>query len=645
MPLRVRCPHCQASLTAADDQAGLAAFCSECGGSFRMPMPESVQAVEAISITSDCPRCRAEIAPGTHVCPRCAFDLNLRRRQPLSQRMMRWGLKGWVIAAASFAVIAISVWIGLEVYRIQRPANPPVTVVEVPATQPQLHDLMPAVQRLFAASNSVDRKRALTALNSFGSEAVTPLLEIIRTGKTGRGAKQQTLNTRAALAFVAQHGSTVALDSLRKLQQQPALRINALNARGLLNDASATNEIVSSWCDLTRRRLFFEQLSKVAPPLVEGADRAMVSSAQQSADQLAESLRVLGAANESTVVPQLLDRYFLSWQWLGQDRAERFAAEVWDAAKPPRDSDHDFKHRVRSARRVLDRTARNVSPAACAAAALVLVQCGPQYESLRKEIAASLSAKLDSCSATDQQQVVWALASLENRRFGEFSAQSAPQDATSEIIRAVSNSASSSPRPANGSKAQTAPAPPLPVFRVVTAKRQLEESLLPQMAKNWEAAERATDCWIASDVGLTPRLARRLDPAEKNPNPVSLGCAIAIAARTNDALARKNLSVWANAADQPAWVRASAVTAMAAMDSRAGRDISDWPQKIDVSVFGTSDVGNDAPSVAYWGLLIDAGGMPLKAQLRATGSAIPVRVRDTLLRAAESSAARTRRGI
>lgn len=645
MPLRVRCPHCQVSLTAADDQAGLAAFCSECGGSFRMPMPGSPRAAEAVSVAANCPRCQAETAPGTYICPRCAFDVRLGKRLPLSQRLKRWRLQQWSVAVACLFLVITVCWVGWELYKLQKPAEQAVAPLAPLANQQHPQDISEELQRLFAATSPAERKKAIAGLNAIGGAATAPILEIVQSGKTGPDPKQRVLNARSAIAFVAEHGTAAALESLKRLQQQSSLRIDALAARGSLADTTATGELVATWQDLTRRRLFFEQLSRVSPPLIDGADRAAVAGIQQRADQLAESLRLLGTASDSNVVSQLLDQYFNSWSWLGQERAERFASEIWDAAKPPRDSDHDFRHRIRSARRVLDRTSKNVLPATRAAAGLVLAQCGPQYESLRKEIAAALASDLSGCTGADQQRIVWSLAKLENRRFGEFGEQSYPQDASPAVIQMVLDASTSRMRGANVPKIQSMPAPPVPVLRVVTAKRQLEESLLPQFDGDWESAERATTRWIAGDLGLTARILVYLDPAEKNPRLIPLGCAIALAARFEQLDARKKLNVWANATDQPAWIRAGASTAIAAMDARAGRDVSKWLSEIDVSVFDAPDAGDNTPPDGYWGLLIDAGGERMRAQLRAAQGTMSARVRDTLLQAAESSATRTRRGI
>jgi hypothetical protein len=373
-------------------------------------------------------------------------------------------------------------------------------------------------------------------------------------------------------------------------------------------------------------------------------DRTPLARTTEAADRLADGLHVLSQNPDSTVVGTLLEALFPSWGWLGQQRDERYASAVWDASKPPRDADADYRHRVRAARRVLDRTSQSASAGARAAAGIVLAASGPQYETLRKEIVAALAGQLSDCPPLDQQRVTWALARLAGQRFGEITDRSAPQDVERTAVLAalewVRSSGLANPPPLRTAR-ESYPPPPMPALRIVTAERQLEEALLREIDSGWEPAERAADRWVRAGLGLTPRLSERLDPAQREPKLFAVTAAIAIVAESNATPARTRLEVWSKSADQPAWLRSFARTALVALDVRGGRDAGNWPGELAADAF---EFSAERPSTRLWGRLISAGGPALLERLRKERKAVPAPIRDTLLRAAEQAAARNRKG-
>jgi hypothetical protein len=643
MSLRVRCPHCKATLVAADEQAGLPGNCSECGRRFIMPLPVAETAKVRASVATKCVRCRADLAPGTAVCPRCATNQASGERLSPAARLRRLSVRAWTITAASALLIGLTAWTVVEVWRnwSGRTVAPPVSGPSPVAGHPNVDGL---AERLFAARSPAERKQAADAIIEHGTASVTPLLERLARVSVTERDPQAIFNAERAIDLVAKLGGPANAAALRDLPRIPLLKADVTRARAMLADATVSADAAALWTDLARKRMFFERLSKLAPAEAASADRTAVSRAGEAADRVADGLRVLAQLPESTIVGTLLETLFSSWSWLGQQRDERYSAEIWDAAKPPRDADADFRHRVRAARRVLDRTSQTASAGARAAAGLVLANSGPQYESLRKEIISALAAQLSECPPVDQQRLTWTLARLAGQRFGDISDRSAPQDVERTTVLAALDWARTSgianPPPLRTAR-ESYPPPPLPALRVVTAERQLEQALLREIDAGWPTAEKAADRWVAARLGLTPRLNERLDPAHHEPKLAAVAAAMLIAAESNAVTARTRLEVWSKAADQPVWLRGFAGTALAVLDARGGRSVERWPGDLSPAVF---EFGPDRPSANQWGRLISAGGAEILDRLRKDRRVLPLPIRDTLLRAAEQAAARNRKG-
>lgn len=608
-----------------------------------MPMPISHTAAVRASVATKCVRCRAELAPGTAVCPRCATNQASGERLSLAARLRRLSVRMWTIAASSALLIGLTVWVGVEAWR-NWSGKPIESVVSEPsptAGRPRLDGL---VQRLFAARSLAERKQAADAITEQGAAGVAPMLERLARVPVTERDPQAIFNAARTIDLVANLGGPASAAALRDLQRHPALKEHVIRARAMLADATVSAEAAALWSDLARRRMFFERLAKLAPAEAASADRTAVGRAAEAADRQAEGLHVLAQLPESTIVGTLLETLFLSWSWLGQQRDERYSTQIWDAAKPPRDADADFRHRVRAARRVLDRTSQTATAGTRAAAGIVLANSGPQYETLRKEIVSTLAGQLSDCPPIDQQRVTWTLARLAGQRFGDLSDRSAPQDVDRTTVVAALDWARTSgianPPPLRTAR-ESYPPPPVPALRVITAERQLEYALLREIDAGWPTAERAADRWVTARLGLTPRLNERLDPAQHEPNLAAVAAAMVIAADSNAMAARTRIEMWSKTADQPAWLRGFAGTALAALDARAGRSVENWPTDLSPQVF---EFALDRPSARLWGRLISAGGPGLLDRLRKERRALPLPIRDTLLKAAEQAAARNRKG-
>ena len=643
MSFRVRCPHCKATLTAADQQAGLPGHCSECGKKFIMPLPVSEAGAIRATVATRCVRCRADLAPGTTICPRCSTDQATGHRVSLTRRLARTSFRTWTIAGATLLLAGLAGWIGVETWRNLKRA-PVASAPPPPASQPSSGS---AVQQLFAAKSTAARNDAVHALTALGADAAEPLLARLAKLSPGERDPQTIFNVTRAIELLANLGSSAgpsAVGVLRDLQRNPPLRIEAIRAGAMLGDAAVSADAAAEWIDLTRKRLYYERLARLTPAEAADADRAMLARTAEAADRLADGLHALAQSPESTVVGTLLESLFPSWSWLGQERDERYGAAVWEASKPPRDADADFRHRVRAARRVLDRTSQTASAGARAAAGIVLAASGPQYETLRREIVQALAGQLSDCPPLDQQRVTWALARLAGQRFGDVTGSSAPQDVERTAVLAalewVRSNGLANPPPLRTAR-ESYPPPPLPMLRVVTAERQLEEALLREIDSGWAQAEQASDRWVRAGLGLTPRLGERLDPAQREPKLFAVTAAIVIAAESGAVAGRTRLDLWAKSADQPAWLRGFAGTALAALDARGGRVAAGWPGELSA---GDLEFTAERPSARLWGRLIGAGGPTLVERLRKERRALPAPLRDTLLKAAEQAAARNRKG-
>lgn len=636
MPLKIRCPHCKRTLVAEDDTAGQGKRCPACGMGFTVPIPvcESPQHVE---VAGKCPKCRADMAPGTEYCPHCYYDPAAGKRLPLRRRLQFVSVRAWTVTGLGVVVLVALIFSGVRIYegRIRRgeyPASAPAVARKPIAVGSKW------VKQLLEAESAADRTRAFEALLSLGSAALPELARgVEESARVGGG--QQTRNRAAAVELFARGGEEHWLPLLKKLQNEEGLRETVLVARALLGDDEVAEELSSLWLTALRRQMFLTRVAELSPGRQAHAIQA---SERRAAERLAEPLRGLAERSDATVIDDVLATYWESWSWLGQERGEVFAVEVFELAKPPRRKDLEFKFRVRAARGALDRASQRGSPSARAAAAMVLTQCAPQYKSLRQRMIATLVSILPKSKPAAQQRIAWTLARHAGRSFDGLSAENSPEDFSRPAVRDALDWARTSAIAEPDSlkiPRKAYPAPPKLIRRVVTPRRQLERDLLQELGVGWGAVCAMLDRWMDAELGCTPQVEGLLDPGQRDPDYPALAAAMIIAAESNAQHLRPQLDLWSEASDQPAWVRGFAYSVLGVLDARRGRWTSGWPAELDERMIGRP--GRNSPDWDLWGHLLAAGGPQLRARLLNTPpDSLSSAMRAKLLRAAEHEARR-----
>lgn len=550
----------------------------------------------------------------------------------------------WVVCGLVLVTLSAAGYFGYSIYSIRELSKR----ADSAASQPVAATSGPAVphanvgQRVLSARNSAELATARDAARSGGAAAVDSLIAALQASPE-RASGQALRNQLCAIDLIANAGDPSAAVRLEPLARRRGLEREVLVARGLLGDRGISDALADAWLDATRSLLFIERFSNICGSDESAAASAAFESAHARAERLADAIRgVNSEAADGSVMERLLDAYWDSWSWLGQSRDERFSSAVWDLAKPRDSTDSDFRQRVRAARRVLDRTSRSGSPSARAAAGLVLLNSGPQYQSLKKDIIDTLASILPDASPLEQQRIAWSLTRLAGRPFGELTVERAPGDATKASIDAVLQWAAQQGigKPSTTKhKADAFAAPPIPTRRVITRAAQIEADLSRTLVAGWPGAEAAIDAWRSERLGLTPRLAAELEPARAGKSPALLAAAIvaAVDAKSKDAPAR--LALLAEAAEQPEWVRAMAAVARALLTS--DKAAGDWPSRLTSATVG--DGRGDAPGTAVWARLVAAGGRSAVDRVRSGGS-LAASVRDKLVREADRQLETTRSG-
>lgn len=652
MALRIRCPRCQAVLTVGDELAGEPMYCPECQGGFTVPLPRRVVQEEAqpqrpAAAAPQCPRCRSAIPPGAQICRRCCLDLATGRRLPLLRRMRYWSAARWGIAAAVVVVLGGGGAIGWHYCRLYREAQRVVAPFRpVEKTAPPTQEWS---ERLLAARTPDERMQAARELGNIGAEAAGALAGALA-HSLERGARPSPPLLRsqlAALGLLARFGDRAALPALERAAGIPALRAEARRAQLALGEAAALPDVAQQWLAAVRRAILLQRMEELRLYAPEAPETAIIRAAQDEPARWATALRAAGAPALLAVVGE----YWNSWRWLGQRRAEEYAVQVFELAKPdaagrvrPAGRAYDETiESVRAARRALDELTLQGGPLVKAAGGLILAQCTPQYRSLRERILGSLVAALPECRPEEVQRVAWAIIRLSGRSFGELSETSDPEQVTAGEIREIVEWAGrvgvASVKPPQMGEL---PGPPELVRRVVTPQRQLERDLLEQMRGGWDAARAATDRWQFARLGCTPRALQLLHPGARDPNYPALAFAMALVAEHQATAARGTLELWQQATDQPAWVRLLARTTVLALDARQGTLAQAWPGDWLTPALVRELDGNGA-AWEVLGRIVAGGGPAMRERLeKAPDGTLPPGVQKRLL--AATADAEKRRG-
>lgn len=533
MSLRVRCPRCQSIQVVPHSAAGEIRACAVCTRGFTVPIPEQEIADSHVFVAAKCPSCGHANAPGSIRCARCLTDLASGVRAPVTARVAHSVRRRWMALAGVAAIVALGAYIGTQLFWIRHyTPDKHVTPFEPITKTPEPSADWAA--RLLAATSAAARAEARTELWRIGPASAADLAGALRTATQGRRLAPGTArNARVAIALLTEFGAPVARAALEACEVHDELRDDARLGRARLGDERALGEAVEVWQKRVREAIFAKRLAEFAIGEARVHADAHLERRRRALTQAAGAAARLG----QPAVDRLVAGYWDSWGWLGQQRAEDFALATFETAKlvveagaAPR-TDPDPVVQVRSARRVLDLTATYGTLGVRAAAVLTLAQCTPQYKSLRERIVDALAAALPGGDALEQQRVVWTLAHITGRGFGDFSAADPPTAVNAEHVAAVTEWARREGVgvAAGPGKPLVFPPPPALERRVLTADRQLEEVLLAALRSGWANAAEARRRWLDARLGFTPRIAAWLDPTMRDPHLPALCAALTAA--------------------------------------------------------------------------------------------------------------------
>ncbi len=641
MPLRIRCPHCQAAQVVPDDAAGEQRACAACGQFLTVPLPRRAVEGEAAptELADRCPRCGAKAAPGTTRCQRCLTDLVSGARPSWRERLRFMGLAarlGWAVAALG-AVALLLVGVNLFLQRDTRPAEVASTLAPPPR-----EDRSAAAANwagvLLAARSAAERDAAARELVKRMPEAGAALADAIG-ASLAKASPRQRPNQLAAIDLLGGAPAAAALPVLERCGQVAALRARAARSRGRLGDARIVGELVAQWTGRVRAALFAARLQS----LVADVDAEAVRTYQREAEADGAALSALGLP----AIERCAAGFWDSWKWLGQERGEGYAAAVFYAARPRAaggaDTPAALTGEIRGARDRIIEVAMQAPPAVRAAAGVILTLSAPQYESARERIVALLARELAAENPAALAETIIAIAVLSGRPFAGASQNSSPADVDAAAVAAARAWAAEAgliaPRPGSAAR-ELLPERPRLVRRVVPVRSQREAEFLGRVATDWNGARDAVAAWLASELGLTPRARRLFDVRQHDAPPHALAAGITLAGALGDGPAETQLALWCDAADQPAWVRNLARTALACAQARRGAASGAWPGNLEIAALQASDRAE--PGLWFIGRLIAAGGERLRSRLSEEAApGIPAAVRARLSRAADE-ALRTR---
>ncbi|MFN0137551.1 MAG: hypothetical protein ACKVS9_15715 [Phycisphaerae bacterium] len=636
MALRIGCPHCKEQLVVPDELAGEQGFCSLCGGGFTVPRPALVEKAPpppTPEMGKSCPHCHTQVASGTVLCPKCLTNVDTGQRMALGQRLALVKPLTWIgVGIGSVVAIALS-FVAFSTYRSHNVAVDAAAVeaASQPSSVPAPTSVPVYVSKMLNAASEVELKAAIVEVRNRGQAGTDELGEALAKLPT-RSSAQQTRNQLAAVEYLLASRDRAVIPYLETVAKRPALERDVLIARGLLGDGRVKDALCGAWLDAARSRMFFERLGQLVGPDDGGVCAAAARRAAQQAERLSDSLRVLNEHEDAGIVERLLEKYWDSWTWLGQTRDERFSAAVWEVAKPRDESDADFKNRVRRARRVLDRSSQVGTPSVRAAAGLVLANSGPQYQTLKKDIMATLVTMFGEASAMEQQRIVWTLSRLAGRAFGGLDDSQQPVDADRAAVDAMLKWATEQGVGTPGTprtKFENFSRPPAFARRVITPQVQREQSLLDGLDRGWSALGKTLDDWRAAKLGYTPRIAALFarDRGERGAVRYAAAMILAVEASRRDALPA--IEALRQARDLPPTLRTMAGVAEALIEQRR----SDWP--ILLSAAELAD-GSDKPGLDAWARLIAAGGRRAIDTLRESTGSLDASERVRLADAAET---------
>lgn len=531
-------------------------------------------------------------------------------------RLRRASPRAWIGTALSLLLLSSGAFVGYEWHKARRrppPAPTRAVLDSAPSTSTHGRDLL-------NARDPAERRDRTAAIRSGGDAALAELVRALDEANPAQFASRPA-NLRDAIALAAELASDASGRApetrerlgaaLERLCTAPPFRDDALRARARLGDSRAARDVGDLWLRELRSERFVSRLSALALENADGAYSPALRAMERRLRAASGALQALASAEDSGVMERLLESYWASWAWLGQTRGEGFTAALWELAKPPNSVDADFKERVRAARRVVERGAKGASASVRAAAGLILLHSGPQFQTVKREIIASLAAMLPECAPPEAQRVTWTLSQLSGRSFAGMSPDAAPVDVSAAAVDAAITWAVAdfgAKPPTRRLTPSALPSPPVVASRVVTPRRQLQVELARRMSQGWSGLAASLNDWRREKLGWSPEMREALHPGRRDTPPAMICAAILLAAETSPPDSRAMMSLWRDAADQPAWVRGMAVCALGALDARSGKWESGFPTGLSDDAFADADGG--APSWALWGDLLAVAGKP-----------------------------------
>ncbi len=622
MPLKLRCPHCASVQTVGDEHAGERFPCPACGKPFTVPVPLSAVAGEAIpvDVTTSCAHCRHPLAPGTLVCRKCFREQSTGRKIPLRRRLRYVSMATWTWWIVLGGGVPTAAWVGYRVWADRAapvpPAPPDVAIV---TSQPASQPARAVVERLLQSNALAARVECVAELSRLGRLAVPDLcagLELsLRTAPAAREPDQRRRARVDVIRLLAQFGDREALAPLLAAESRPDLRGEAIRARAMLGDPAAAAACADDWLEALRSALFTAEVARTLQSTEGDGANVALRHARDALARAREGMCRLGRPAFELAAA----RYWESWCWLGQERAERFGDELYQAAKPgqrARGSVGEAIDEVRAARRMLEAVAADGPLGVRPVAAVLLADFSPQYKTLRAKMLADLARVISDAAPRDQQSIAWTIAKLAERSFGNVSERTHPGHAGHAdilaLLRWARSSGVASPAPLR-TQESSYPRPPLLTRRVVTARRQAERDLLRAMPADWDAARAWLDTWRRRGIGSTPSLRELLRPSQRRPNYSALLAALTLAADYRDYAIGTHLDAWIEAAEQPAWVRSTAAAVRAVLSHQSGALAPGWLDTLAGGDFGRSG----APSLDDLARVIASGGATMITSLAA----------------------------
>lgn len=621
-----------------DELAGRNTVCLGCKALFTVPIP--VQRTAQKPVTRECPTCKHPNAPGTAICQRCGTELASGKRPVWHQRPRWWGWQRWTLLGATLVLIAWGAFVGSGFYQQSREradAEDRLAVQRPEAISPR----RAALVTFFNASTQQEARDTVGVMRLLTVGDVADVIEQLA-DLAQRDASTELSTLKVECACFALSSLTIEPEAPRRAllqaidaHEDAAERDACLVARGRLGDPRVAEPLSMRWSSALRRELLVTRYRAFDSERLTDEH----GTSDRSSNGLARGLRGLAALRGPGVLTPVLEQLWTSQAWLGQDGIDPFARALFDLLgvdRVARRSGESLTRDeliadVRHARDQLVGLARlhaeqssasgrsaadegwRVSPSALGAAMIVLNVSAPQYTRVAEQLRAQAAEAFRSATPREQQRLVWSFARVLRRRYANVDS-GMPQ---SEIDRDVVEEWLRWARAVYPTLADVEPATRYPRFatgtyRKYTYQTATERQMIQLFARDWGGLMPRIEQWTRLELGCSPLLRTAIDPGGVESPDSAFAAACLLIARCGDQRARESLEIWADAVDQPAWVRSVARTTLAVLATQRNEGLFDWPANLESEAFAP-----DSPApVEIFGDLITSGGEALATALR-----------------------------